>query len=225
MVKLTYQDLLNDEEVVTYIKKADAQLEAMGYTVHGLRHVTWVAKRTGQILESLGYNEDLKKLGEIAGLLHDVGNLVNREHHAQVGALIAGDLLRRRGLPVEQVTDVMMAIGNHHEEDGFPSSVLSAALILADKADVHRSRVRKMGNIWENLKVDIHDRVNFAATSSKILVDPEKRVITYEIEIDTNIAPVLEFFQIFMSRVMVAHRAAKTLDAVFHLYINNTPMI
>ena len=225
MKNITYLDLLENKEVVTFINKADAQLEAMGYTEHGLRHVTWVAKRTGQILESLGYPTRMKELGEIAGLLHDVGNLVNREHHAQIGAVIAGDLLRRLCMEVEEVTDIMMAIGNHHEEDGFPSSVLSAALILADKADVHRSRVRKMGNIWENLKVDIHDRVNFAATSSKIVMDPQKRIITYEIEIDTSIAPVIEFFQIFMSRVLVAQRAAKALNAEFHLNINNTRMI
>ncbi|MEO0247882.1 MAG: HD domain-containing protein [candidate division WOR-3 bacterium] len=225
MKGVTYLDLLENKEVVTIINKADAQLEAMGYTEHGLRHVTWVAKRTGQILEALGYPPRIKELGEIAGLLHDVGNLVNREHHAQIGAVIAGDLLRRNGMEVEEVADIMMAIGNHHEEDGFPSSVLSAALILADKADVHRSRVRKMGNIWENLKVDIHDRVNFAATSSKILIDPSNRLVTYEIEIDTSIAPVIEFFQIFMSRVLVAQRAAKTLNAEFHLNINHTKMI
>jgi len=225
MSKLTYLDLLENKEVVTLINKADAQLEAMGYTEHGLRHVTWVAKRTGQILEALGFPPRVKELGEIAGLLHDIGNLVNREHHAQVGAILAGDVLRRLGMDIEEVADVMMAIGNHHEEDGFPSSSLSAALILADKADVHRSRVRKMGNIWENLKVDIHDRVNFAATSSKILIHPQERIITYEIEIDTNIAPVIEFFQIFMTRVIIAQRAAKTLNAEFHLNINNTRMI
>ncbi len=222
---VTYQELLKNEEVLTYINKADAQLEAMGYTEHGLRHVSWVAKRTGQILESLGYDKRTKELGEIAGLLHDIGNLVNREHHAQVGAAIAGDLLRRLGMHPDEVADVMMAIGNHHEEDGFPSTVLSAALILADKADVHRSRVRKMGNIWENLKIDIHDRVNFAATSSKVVVEPDRRNIIYFIEIDTQIAPVIEFFQIFLSRVMIAHKAAKRLDADFHLYINDTLMI
>jgi hypothetical protein len=225
MNRITYQDLLENKEVLTYINKADAQLEAMGYTEHGLRHVTWVAKRTGQILEALGYDTRIKELAEIAGLLHDIGNLVNREHHAQIGAIIAGNLLGKMGMDVEDVTDVMMAIGNHHEEDGFPSSAMSAALILADKADVHRTRVRKMGNVWENLKVDIHDRVNFAATSSRILLNSQKRIVTYEIEIDTSIAPVIEFFQIFMSRVMVAHRAAKALDAVFHLNINHTRMI
>jgi len=225
MSKLMYQDLLNNEEVITYINKADIQLEAMGYTEHGLRHVTWVARRAGQILEALKYDPRVKELAEIAGLLHDIGNMVNREHHVQVGAMVAGDLLRRMGMGIDEVSDVMMAIGNHHEEDGFPSSALSAALILADKADVHRSRVRKMGNVWDNLKIDIHDRVNFAATSSRILIAPEDRVVTYEIEIDTTIAPVVEFFQIFMSRVMVAHRAAKTLEADFHLNINHTRMI
>jgi len=225
MKRITVDDLLKNEKVLTYIKKADEQLEAMGYTEHGLRHTTWVSKRTGYILDSLGFPERTKELGEIAGLLHDIGNLVNREHHAQVGAILAGKLFEEMGMDPLEVADVMMAIGNHHEEDGFPSSIISGALILADKGDVHRSRVRKMGNIWENLKVDIHDRVNFAATKSKVLVKPENRIISYYVEIDTNIAPVVEFFQIFLSRVLVAQRAAKPLNAKFELYINGTKMI
>jgi metal-dependent HD superfamily phosphatase/phosphodiesterase len=163
----------------------------------------------------------MAELAEIAGYLHDVGNLINREYHAQTGAVIAYKLLEELGMDYEELAEVMMAIGNHHEEDGTPVSPVAAALILADKSDVHRSRVRPIGNIEE----DIHDRVNYAATFSKIIVDREKKIITYKIEIDTDIAPVMEYFQIFLSRMLIASKAAKRLGCKFELIINDTKMI
>lgn len=219
--RITWRELLNDPEVRLHIELADKMLAALGYTEHGVRHVSWVAKRAGLILRKLGYEERMAELAEIAGLLHDIGNLVNREHHAQIGAVLAGNILRERGMDYREVLEVMAAIGNHHEEDGYPGTPICAALILADKADVHRSRVRPLMNIEE----DIHDRVNYAATSSEIFVVPKQKIITYRIKIDTNIAPVVEYFEIFLSRMLIASKAAKALGCKFELYINETKMI
>jgi putative nucleotidyltransferase with HDIG domain len=215
-------DVIQNPKVQYLIKSADAQLAALGYTEHGIRHVTWVAKRAGYILRELKYPERTAELAEIAGFLHDIGNAINREHHAQTGAILAYEILKEMGMKFEEIIEVVRAIGNHHEEDGLPATPVSAALILADKADVHRSRVRPIGDI----KSDIHDRVNYAAISSKVIVKNEGAIrnIIYDITIDTQIAPVMEYFQIFLSRMLIASKAAKTLDAAFSLYINKTKM-
>jgi hypothetical protein len=220
-MKVVLSDLIKNPKVKLFIEKADEQLAALGYTEHGSRHVTWVAKRAGKILRELGYPKRTAELAEIAAYLHDIGNLVNREYHAQTGAILAERILSEMGMDYREISEIMMAIGNHHEEDGYPGTPIVAALILADKADVHRSRVRPVGNIRE----DIHDRVNYAATSSQVLVDQNNKVITYKIEIDTNIAPVMEYFQIFLSRMLIASKAAKSLGCRFELYINETKMI
>ncbi len=219
--RLTLKDLKENPKIRHFVRKADETLAALGYTEHGERHVSLVAKRAGKILRELGYPERMAELAEIAGYLHDIGNLINREYHAQTGAVIAYKLLEELGMDYEELAEVMMAIGNHHEEDGTPVSPVAAALILADKSDVHRSRVRPIGNIEE----DIHDRVNYAATFSKIIIDRDKKIITYKIEIDTNIAPVMEYFQIFLSRMLIASKAAKRLGCKFELIINDTKMI
>jgi len=219
--RLRAQDLVKHPKILKLIESADAQLASLGYTEHGLRHTSWVSKHAGIILRALGYPQRTVELAEIAGLLHDIGNLVNREAHAQTGAVLAYQVLTELGLPFEEAVEIMRAIGNHHEEDGLPATPISAALILADKADVHRSRVRPIGDI----RGDIHDRVNYAAISSKVVVKtlPE-RVIVYDLSIDTEIASVMEYFQIFLSRMLIAAKAAKVLDAKFELYINNTKM-
>lgn len=222
----TLKELRKNPKVELFIKKADEQLASLGYTEHGIRHATWVSKNTSYVLKELGYNRRIVELGEIAGFLHDIGNLINREHHAQVGAVLAGKILEEEGFDLDEVTDVMMAIGNHHEEDGYPVSILSAALILADKADVHRSRVRK-GTIknLDNLQKDIHDRVNYSATRSYIEVEPTKKIVRYKIDVDTKIAPVLDYFRIFLQRMLIASKAARFLGATFELFINDTKMM
>ncbi len=222
----TLMEIRKNPKVELFIKKADEQLASLGYTEHGIRHATWVSKNAAMILENLGYDRRMVELARIAGFLHDIGNLINREHHAQVGAIIAGDILEDEGLSLSEIADVMMAIGNHHEEDGFPVSTLSAALILADKADVHRSRVRKGGlSGLDNLQKDIHDRVNYSATRSFIEVDSSMRIVTYKIEVDTTIAPVIDYFRIFSQRMLIASKSARMLDARFELFINDTKMM
>jgi len=218
--KITLKEVIENAKVKLYIKKADSHLASLGYTEHGERHLLLVAKTAGKILRELGYPERDAELAEIAGYLHDIGNLINRELHAQTGALLSIEILKEMGMEFEEVTEIASAIGNHHEEDGYPDSPVAAALILADKADVHRSRVRPIGNIRE----DIHDRVNFAATKSEVVIEKEARKVAYKIEIDTEIAPVMEYFQIFLSRMLIASKAAKVLDAKFELYINNVKM-
>jgi len=224
-MKKTLEDLRKNPKVELFIRKADEQLAGLGYTEHGIRHATWVSKNTEYVLRELGYDSRIVELGKIAGFLHDIGNLINREHHAQVGAVLAGNILEEEGFDLDEVADIMMAIGNHHEEDGYPVSVLSAALILADKADVHRSRVRKGTVNLDNLQKDIHDRVNYSATKSFIEVDATKKIVRYKIEVDTKIAPVVDYFRIFLQRMLIASKSARFLNAKFELFINDTKMM
>jgi metal dependent phosphohydrolase len=187
---ITVEDLKKNPKVKALILKADKNLEKLGYTEHGERHVSWVSKNAGRIMRKLGYPERRAQLAEIAGYLHDIGNVVNRIGHESIGALLAKDILLEMGMPFEEVLEVMAAIGNHHEESGYPVSDIAAALILADKADVHRTRVRPQNRTQHAISMDIHDRVNYAATLSRIEIDPNSRIITYNIEIDINISPV-----------------------------------
>jgi metal-dependent HD superfamily phosphatase/phosphodiesterase len=218
---ITIEDLKKNEKVRYYITLADKCLESLGYTEHGFRHVGWVSYQAGRILRDLGYPERLAQLAEIAGYLHDIGNSINRLNHEVSGAMIAYDILKEMGMDYKEIGIVISAIGTHHEASGYPVSEVSAALILADKADVHRTRVRTI----ENLNVDIHDRVNYASINREIIISKEKRTISYKIDIDIKIAPVLEFFEIFLDRTIMAQKAAKVLNCSFDLYINNTKML
>ncbi|MEO0214888.1 MAG: HD domain-containing protein [candidate division WOR-3 bacterium] len=217
---ITLEDVKANPKVKILIQRADKNLEMLGYTEHGERHVSWVAKNAGRIMRKLNYPERRAQLAEIAGYLHDIGNAVNRVGHESIGALLAKDILLEMGMPFEEVLEIMAAIGNHHEESGYPVSDIAAALILADKADVHRTRVRPQNRTPYALSVDIHDRVNYAATLSRIEVDPSIRIITYNIEIDINISPVFEYFEIFLNRLTIARKAAVVLNSELHLYIN-----
>ncbi|NPA79771.1 MAG: HD domain-containing protein [Thermotogae bacterium] len=217
---ITLEDLKKNPKVEALIIKADKNLEALGYTEHGKRHVSWVAKNAGRIMRRLGFPERRAQLAEMAGYLHDIGNAVNRVGHEHVGALLAKDILTEMGMPYDEVLEIMAAIGNHHEESGYPVSDVAAALIIADKADVHRTRVRPQNRTSIALVNDIHDRVNYAATLSRIEIDPKNRIISYNIEIDINIAPVFEYFEIFLGRLIISRKAAKVLNAELHLYIN-----
>ena len=192
-----------------------------GYTEHSHRHISIVSKRAGEILETLGYPERTIELAKIAGYLHDIGNCVNRTDHAHSGAILAYNILKDMGMPVEERTEIMMAIGNHDEETGTAVSDISAALILADKSDVHRNRVSNT-----NLSTfDIHDRVNYAVSNAKLEIDSQERKVVLNLTIDTKICPVLDYFEIFMDRTMMSKYAAKYLKIWFELVINDTKLL
>jgi hypothetical protein len=218
---LTLNKLKKDVEVITYIAQADKHLAIIGYTEHGSRHARLVAKNSKNILLELGYDERIAELAAIAGYLHDIGNVISRDRHEQISALIARDILTRLGLPIKEIAEVISAVGNHHEETGTPISDISSALILADKADVHRSRVRNP----EFVKFDIHDRVNFAVKRSALTMNKKERRITFDLSVDTNIAPVMEYFEIFLSRMLISRKAADFLQCKFELVINGNKLI
>ena len=218
---INLQDVQNNPEVDALIKGAQKQLDELGYTEHGHRHISIVSKRAGDILESLGYPERTVELARIAGYLHDIGNCVNRVDHAHSGAILAYNILKDMGMPVEERTEIMMAIGNHDEKTGTAISEISAAIILADKSDAHRDRVRN-----NNISTfDIHDRVNYAVTDSKLEINVEERKIVLNLKIDTQICPVLDYFEIFMDRTMMSKYAAKYLKIWFELVINGTKLL
>lgn len=192
-----------------------------GYTEHSYRHLGIVSQRAGDILEDLGYDKRTVELTRIAGYMHDIGNSVNRVDHAHSGAILSYNILKDMGMNVEERTEIMMAIGNHDENTGTAISDISAALILADKSDVARSRVSKT-NI---ATFDIHDKVNYAVTNADLHLDKETRVITLKLDIDTKICPVLDYFKIFMDRTIMSKYAAKYLKIWYELIINNTKLL
>ncbi|MEO0108327.1 MAG: HD domain-containing protein [candidate division WOR-3 bacterium] len=218
---LQVRQLQTDPEVNTLIVHADRNMEIMGYTKHGARHALQVARTARRVLAQLGFDSRSTCLASLAGYLHDIGNAISRTNHAQTGALLAGQILSRLGMPSPDFAEVVAAIGNHHEEDGGPVSPISAALILADKSDVHRYRVRSP----EALKQDIHDRVNFAVTKSGLIVSRPRRTITFNLTIDTTISSVMDYFEIFLSRMLISRRAAAFLDCQFSLFLNQTRMV
>lgn len=213
---VTLDDIKQNELVATYLKRADKQLGVIGYTEHGERHADLVAHIAYNVLSRLERPEREAQLAAIAGYLHDIGNVVSRSEHAQTGAIIAQSILSGMGMPPDGYTEIMAAIGNHHEEDGNPVSDVAAALILGDKSDVHKTRVRNP----ELIKFDIHDRVNYAAQNSFLRVDEKRKSITLEVTIDTDISPVMEYFEIFLSRMVIARRSADFLGCAFELLIN-----
>lgn len=218
---ITLQDVIENEEVEALIQGAQKQLDSLGFTEHSHRHISIVSQRAGEILEILGYPERTIELAKIAGYLHDIGNCVNRIDHAHSGAILAYNILKDMGMPVEERTEIMMAIGNHDEQTGTAISDISAALILADKSDVHRNRVSNM-----NLSTfDIHDRVNYAVTDAELKIDSKDRKVILNLTIDTKICPVLDYFEIFMDRTMMSKYAAKYLKIWFELVINGTKLL
>lgn len=218
---ITLKDIKENPEVDALIRGAQKQLNALGYTEHGHRHISIVSKRAGDILEKLGYPERIVELARIAGYMHDIGNCVNRVDHAHSGAILAYNILKDMGMSVEERAEIMMAIGNHDENTGNAISDISAALILADKSDVHRDRV-----VNKNLSTfDIHDRVNYAVTNANLELDEKERKIILQLTIDTKICPVLDYFEIFMDRTMMSKYAAKFLKIWFELIINDTKLL
>ena len=218
---ITLEDVMKNEEVQAFVNASQKQLKALGYTEHSNRHIGIVSKRTGEILQKLGFDERTIELGKIAGYLHDIGNCVNRVDHAHTGAILAYNILKDMGMPPEERTEIMMAIGNHDEQTGTAISDISAALILADKSDVHRDRV-----VNTNMSTfDIHDRVNYAVTDANLELNEETRKIRLTLTIDTQICPVLDYFQIFMDRTMMSKYAAKYLHIWFELIINEIKLL
>ena len=218
---VTLEELKKDEEVECFIKNAQRQLDALGYTEHSHRHLDLVSERAASILETLGYSSHEIELAKIAGYLHDIGNAVNRVDHAHSGAILAYDILKKFDMGTEDRIEIMMAIGNHDEATGNVVSVISAALILADKSDVHKSRVSKT-----NLSLfNKHDKVNYAVTDSELVLNKEERKITLNLKIDTKICPVLDYFEIFMERTMMSKHAAQYLGLWFSLNINDTSLL
>ena len=219
--EITLKDIKDDPQVKTYLEKADKHMSVIGYTEHGHRHAGLVADTAFSIISKLGYSRRDCELAQIAGYLHDIGNVVGRYDHGQVSALIAQDVLIRLGMKPDEVATVIGAIGNHEEKESDPVNVACSGLIIADKSDVHRSRVRNPNMIT----FDIHDRVNYAARSSSLRIDKPKRTITLELEIDTSISQVMEYFEIFLSRMIVSRRAAKFLKSRFRLVINKVRLL
>ena len=208
-------------DVKELVLATEQQLNVLGYTEHSIRHMNIVSERAGNILKELGYDNRRIELAKIAGYLHDIGNSVNRTDHAHTGAILAYNLLKDIGMDSKERTEIMMAIGNHDEQTGTAVSDISAALILADKSDVHRDRV-----VNKNMsKFDIHDRVNYAVTDAELNILPNENKIVLDLSIDTKICPVLDYFEIFMDRTMMSKYAAKYLKVMFELIINDTKLL
>jgi metal dependent phosphohydrolase len=212
-----------DNEVEAIMEMSERQIEALGFTEHSRRHAGIVSKWSGEILRSLGKGEDRIRLAEIAGYLHDIGNCVNRKDHAQSGAILSYKILTRLGMSAVDAAEIMMAIGNHDEQYGQPVSDVSSALIIADKADVHKSRVRNP--VKDVFQANIHDRVNLAAEKSFVRVEEGGKVIALHIDIDTAICSVMDYFEIYFGRMQLSRKAAEFLGCRFSLVINGTVLL
>lgn len=210
-----------DEGTSAFIAAADEFLGAQGYTEHGFRHANLVGHIAFNVLIHLGHEHRTAELAAVAGYLHDIGNVVSRTNHGQTSALLAYDLLKQLDVPPRDIAQVLAAVGNHEERHGDSVSCVSAAVILADKSDVHRSRVRKDASI----EMDIHDRVNYAVESSFLRVDPDATTLTLELAIDTSISQVLEYFEIFLERMIMCRRAARTLGCDFKITVNGVQIL
>lgn len=218
---MTYEEIRHDEAVNVYIAQADASLSAQGFTEHSFAHVTRVAQIAGDILTKLAYPERTVELAKIAGYLHDIGNVVNRVDHSQSGAVMAFRILDRMNFPPEEIAAIVTAIGNHDEGTGVPVNAVAAALIIADKSDVRRSRVRQQAHI----EADIHDRVNYSVTGSDLSIDVEQKTITLSLSVDTAVSSVMEYFEIFMKRMLLCRKAAERLGLTFRLSINGQALV
>ena len=218
---ITLADIKANKEVDVFIRKGDEYLHAMGFTEHSYRHLDLVSHIAGNVLKRLGHKKREVELAAIAGYLHDIGNVVSRHDHGAVGAVIAFNILSKMGASPEDIADVISAIGNHEEEYGQPVSNISAALILGDKSDVHRSRVRNR----EVASFDIHDRVNYAVQRSFLNVDEGQKAIILELDIDPEISTIMEYFEIFLVRMMMCRRAAAFLNRSFGLVVNGAKLL
>jgi hypothetical protein len=218
---MTYEEIKNNKAINTYIQQADASLAALGYTEHSFAHVGLVAEKVGYILETLGFPERTVELGKIAGYMHDIGNLVNRVDHSQSGAVMAFRLLDNMGFAPDEISVIVSAIGNHDEGTGVPVSPVAAALILADKSDVRRNRVRNQ----DISSFDIHDRVNYSVTKSELKINEAHTLIKLKLAVDTRYGSVMDYFEIFLQRMILCRKAAELLGLQFKLMINEQQLI
>ena len=218
---VTYEQIKNDKDIRIYIKQADASLLSLGYTEHSFAHVETVAKNAAEILEKLGYDAETVELAKIAAYLHDIGNIVNRVEHSQSGAVMAFRILDKMGMPAEKLATVVTAIGNHDEGTGVPVNAVAAALILADKSDVRRTRVRN----HDISTFDIHDRVNYSVVKSGLSIDENEKLATLNLEIDTGISSIMDYFEIFLVRMKLCRAAADSLGIAFRLVITGQHFI
>jgi HD superfamily phosphodiesterase len=218
---MTFQEIAKNEQIRTYIQRADESLVALGYTEHSFSHVTHVAQMAGKILATLGHDSHTVEIARIAGYLHDIGNLVNRVEHSQSGAVMAFRILNDLNFPVEDIATIVTAIGNHDEGTGVPVNAVAAALILADKADVRRSRVRNR----DISKFDIHDRVNYSVIASNLSITEDHSAVTLDLTIDQTFSSVMDYFEIFLHRMIFCRKAAERLNMQFKLVINGQSLI
>ena len=218
---MTYEEIKKVEEIKIYIKQADEALQALGYTEHSFAHVTCVSERAGYILETLGFPARTVELAKIAGYLHDLGNLINRVDHSQSGAVMAFRILDHLHFPPEEIGQIVSAIGNHDEGFGVPVGALAAALILADKSDVRRNRVRNQ----DVSTFDIHDRVNYSVTKSELKINEAHTIIKLKLSVDTRYSSVMDYFEIFLQRMILCRKAADKLGLEFKLIINEQQLI
>ncbi len=218
---VTYKYIKENKDIMEYIRRADEELEALGFTEHSFAHVERVAHTASMLLTELGYDERTAELAKIAGMMHDIGNIINRVDHAQSGAVMAFRLLDNMNMPAAEISQIISAIGNHDESTGQPLNPISAALIIADKTDVRRSRVRNT----DLITFDIHDRVNYAVEHSEVHLNDDKTAVVLELKIDPEISSVAEYFEIFLHRMLLCKKAAQFLKLKFELIINGTTVL
>lgn len=218
---ITYKEIRENEEIREYIRKGNANLGVMGYTDHSEAHTVLVAETVAQILRTLGYSEHDIELVKIAGFMHDIGNCINRSHHGEYGGLLANDILKDMDMSLQDRVTIVSAISNHDESTGTAVDPISAALIIADKTDVRRNRVRNK----TKATFDIHDRVNYAVTDTKLTIDTEQKSITLNLEIDEAICTMYEYFEIFLGRMMMSKKAAEMLGMKFKLRVNGSKVL
>ena len=218
---LTFEEIRKNPEIKTYIERSNEVLGAVGFTEHGFPHALRTSDIASRILRELGYDARTCELAQIAGYMHDIGNLVNRHYHAQNGACLAFQILSRLGFSPDETAQIVSAIGHHDEKTAAAVSPIAAALILADKSDVRRSRVRNQ----ETVSSDIHDRVNFAVQKAELKIDTEEKTIILRMKIDTEICAVMDYFEIFLGRMILCRKAAERLGLQFKLIINDQPLI
>jgi len=218
---ITLEQVRNHPQTRIFMEMADANLGVLGYTEHGVRHARLVARMAEDVLQRLGFDQKTQMLGAIAGYLHDIGNAINRNEHGQSSAFLSYQILKELTDDYNDIARIIAAVGNHDEKDGEPVSPISAAVIIADKADVHSSRVRTL----KEINFDIHDRVNYAVKKSRIRVNSYNKTIALELTIDTSVSKVMEYFEIFLTRMMACQKAAKVLGCEFKLVINKTKLL
>ena len=218
---ITPQEIKQDSQIKTYIEKADETLSALGFTEHSFAHVTRAAHFASKLLGELGYPQRMCDLAWIAGYMHDIGNVINRVDHAQSGAIMAFRILDKMGMPADEIAAICSAIGNHDEHTAFPVNAIAAALIIADKTDVRRTRVRNR----ELSTFDIHDRVNYAVEKARTELSEDKSAVVLTLEIDSEISPVINYFEIFLDRMLLCRKAAEKLDLKFELVVNGQRLL